>query len=239
MDTYYYVLLVDNYQTLFQIKMIHYITTVIIQKMTDVILLFTDPGCIGDIVCNVHLAQQFKRQLVIVICSEPLFESYMQTIGNKLRDIYGCTFIQEEELVHLQLTTLTNSVYIHSPTEASSAQWIEKNSDHIAAIYRLGGDHSSNFRDSPEMRAVLDTTRRTTLYKTTDTEFILTYDAKVYKQLGGFAKQIYHDYFEFSRHKKIYSFASAYWSTKGYCDPTQLPRAVVDSLKQLERDTTV
>jgi hypothetical protein len=187
---------------------------VIISMSKDSILLFTDPACMGhtndhfsetgdvdDIACSLHLAQVFGRRLIHVICDSERFEPYMQSVGNKLRDIYGCTFIMEEELEKIQLTTLT-TVYIHSPTRASSAQWIEKNINHIAAFYRQGDDQSVNFKHSPEMRTVLARTN-VTLYRTQDTEFTIEYDPEVNKQLGGLAKQIYHDYFEFSYRKKF------------------------------------
>lgn len=181
-------------------------------KMSNEVIVFTDPACMGpyftedgdmdDIACILLLAQRYGRRLTLVICGRHRFKPFMEEVGNSIRDIYGCTFIQEEELDQLELHGITNSIYIHSPTQPSSAAWMERHLTNIAAVYRQGDDQSVNFKTSPEMRAVL-TLLSVTLYRTQDTEFTLDFDVKVDEQLHGVAQKIYRDCFEFTFRKKF------------------------------------
>jgi hypothetical protein len=126
----------------------------------------------------------------------------MKVVGHSIQETYQCTFIREADLDQLQLQGITNSVYLHSPTRPSSAAWMERNLTHIAAVYRQGDDQSVNFKNSPQMRAVLEHAS-VTLYRTQDTEFTIDYDVQVEEQLSGVARKIYRDYFEFGYRKKF------------------------------------
>jgi len=164
-------------------------------------ILFSDPAVLGktkngdvdDIVCILLLAQLFGPRLIVVICGDR-FKLFMKAVGGALHAVYGCTFIQEEEL-DLQLQGM-NTVYVHAPTQASSAEWMERNMEHISQIYRQGDDQSVNFKSSPEMRAVL--TRNVTLYHTDETNFTIDFDVEVYQHLTGLARKIYDDLFGFA-----------------------------------------
>jgi len=180
----------------------------------DLIVLFTDPACMGDeyytedgdvddIACILLLAQIHGDRLVIVISGRDRFKPFMKEVGDSIQEVYGCTFIQEDNLDQLELQGNTNSVYIHSPTKPSSAAWMERNLTHIAAVYRQGDDQSVNFKGSPDMRAILERAS-VTLYRTQDTEFTINYDYKVEQQLSCWlARKIYRDYFEFGYRKKF------------------------------------
>jgi hypothetical protein len=183
------------------------------------ILLFTDPACMGklkdtegqdtftedgdvDDIANLILqGQLYGTRLIVVICGRRRFKPFMQVVGNAVRDTYGCTFIQEEEL-DIQLQGTQNIVYVHAPTQSSSAAWMERNLPHIGSVYRQGDDQSVNFKNSPEMRAVL-AKAPTTLYRTQDTDFTIDYDVKVDQYLDGLSQKIYRDYFEFAYRKKF------------------------------------
>jgi hypothetical protein len=182
----------------------------------DMIVLFTDPACMGpyftedgdvdDIACIILLAQLYGKRVVFVICGRNRFKPFMEAVGNTIQLVYGCIFIQEEDLDQLQLHGMTNSVYIHSPTQPSSAVWMERNLTHIACVYRQGDDLSVNFKHCPEMIAVLkdkSITESVTLYRTQDTEFTIDYDVRVVKQLGGLAQTIYRWYFDFGYRKQF------------------------------------
>lgn len=178
----------------------------------DSITLFTDPACMGDYFTedgdvddNANLilqAQLYGPRLNAVICGRHRFNPFMKEIGNKIRDVYGCTFIQEEDIDQLQLQGITNTVYVHAPTQASSAKWMERHSTNIASVYRQGDDQSVNFKNSPEMRTVL-ASMNVTLYRTQDTEFTIDYDVRVDQYLDGLAQKVYRDYFEFAYRKKF------------------------------------
>jgi len=180
-----------------------------IPDMNCTIAIFMDPSVLGitedgdvdDVGCDLFLSQLFPNKLLRIICGNR-FEAYTNSVGNKLRELYGGEFIREEDLTHsLQEYTF---VYVHSPTKASSAAWIEQNLKYIVAIYRQGDDQSVNFKNSPDMRALLSrptVAQYTTLYRTQDTEFTIPYDASV--QLAGLAKEIYESYFEFAYRKKF------------------------------------
>jgi|UniRef100_A0A6C0AHB9 hypothetical protein len=169
-------------------------------------ILFSDPAVLGktkdgdvdDIACILLLAQIFGPRLIVVICGDR-FELFMKAVGETLHAVYGCTFIQEEQL-DLQLQD-KNTVYVHAPTQVSSAEWMERNREHISQIYRQGDDQSVNFKSSPEMRAVL--THNVTLYHTDETNFTIDFDVQVDQHLDGLARKIYRDYFEFAYRKKF------------------------------------
>ena len=174
-------------------------------------VLLTDPAVVGvtedgdvdDTGCGIHLAQLFRDEVLFVICGNR-FDPYMHSIGNQLRVLYGCTFIREEELT-LPLQEYA-SVYVHSPTKASSAAWMEQNLKHIVAIYRQGDDLSVNFNHSPEMRELLErpnVARYVTLYRTQETEFTIPYEESVHQSLTGLAKETYESYFKFAFRKNF------------------------------------
>ena len=179
--------------------------------MNCTIVLFTDPACVGitedgdvdDVACALHLSQLFRHEVLHVICGNR-YESYMRSVGNRLQTLYGGIFIREEDLSF----TLEEyaCVYLHAPTKASSAWWLEQNLKHIVSIYRQGDDQSVNFKHSPDMRELLDkpnVSRYVTMYRTQETEFTIPYEAAVDQSLTGLAKQLYHDYFEFAYRKKF------------------------------------
>ena len=180
----------------------------------DWIVLFTDPSCMGgddyftedgDVDDHANLilqAQLYGPRLLAVICGRDRFTPFMKEIGNKVRDVYGCTFIREEDIDRIRLKGITNTVYVHAPTQASSAEWIGRQLIHISTVYRQGDNQSVNFKNSPEMRAVLSSIP-VTLYRTQETEFTIDYDVRVDEQLDGLAQKIYRDYFEFAYRKKF------------------------------------
>lgn len=163
---------------------------------------FTEDGDVDDIACILLLAQIHGDRLVLVISGRDRFKPFMKEVGNSIKEVYGCTFIREEDIDQLQLQGNTNSVYIHSPTQSTSAAWMERNLTHIAAVYRQGDDQSVNFKGSPEMCAILERAS-VTLYRTQDTEFTIKYDFLVEQHLIGLARKIYRDYFEFGYRKKF------------------------------------
>lgn len=184
-------------------------------------VLFTDPAVLGvtkdgdvdDKLCILHLSQLFRHEVLHVICGDR-YAPFMQTVGNQLRTLYGCVFIREEDLT-LPLQEYA-SVYVHSPTLASSASWMEQNLKHIVAIYRQGDDQAVNFKNSPDMQALLarpNVARYVTLYRTEETDFTIPYDASLHKMLTGLAGDLYHDCFEFTVRKK---YGTAMGSS--YCD---------------------
>ena len=175
--------------------------------MTKMIV-FSDPAVLGktkdgdvdDIACILLLAQLFGPRLIVVICGDR-FKLFMKAVGDILHAVYGCTFIQEEEL-DLQLQANT-TVYVHAPTQPSSAEWMERNVEHITQVFRQGDDQSVNFKSSPEMRAVLSGHPNVTLYHTDETNFTIDFDVQVYQHLDGPARKIYEYYFEFAHRKKF------------------------------------
>ena len=181
-------------------------------KLLEMIVMFTDPACMGpyfsedgdvdDIACILLLAQLYGKRLILVICGLGRFKPFMDAVGNTLQEVYGCTFIQEEDIDQIQLRGMTNSVYIHSPTQPSSAAWMERHLTNIAAVYRQGDDQSVNFKHSPEMIAVLKDAS-VTLYRTQDTDFTIDYDPRVEGQLYGLAETIYSWYFGFGYRKQF------------------------------------
>jgi hypothetical protein len=119
----------------------------------------------------------------------------MKAVGDALHAVYGCTFIQEEQLdLQLQDNTI---VYVHAPTQPSSAEWMERNAERITQVFRQGDDQSVNFKSSPEMRAVLSR-HNVTLYHTDETNFTIDFDVNVVQHLDGLALKIYQYYFEFA-----------------------------------------
>lgn len=179
--------------------------------MTDLVLVFSDPACMGpyfsedgdedDVACILYLAQLYGTRFVIVLCGNR-FKPFMEEVGNHIQAVYGCTFVPEEAIDQIQLQGITNTVYVHSPTQASSANWMERHLVHISKIYRQGDDTSVNFKSSPEMRAVLASTD-VTLYHTDETNFTIDYDVKVDDYLDGVPQKIYRNYFEFAYRKKF------------------------------------
>ena len=165
-------------------------------------IVFTDPaipgktktGDVDDIACLILLAQRLGPGLLGVICGDR-FKPFMEDVGNALHAVYGCTFIQEEEL-DLQLQANT-TVYVHAPTQPSSAEWMERNVEHITQVFRQGDDQSVNFKGT-EMCAVLSRHPNVTLYHTDETNFTIDFDVDVVKQLDGLALKIYQYYFEFA-----------------------------------------
>lgn len=179
--------------------------------MTDLVLVFSDPACMGpyfsedgdedDVACILYLAQLYGTRFVIVLCGNR-FKPFMEEVGNHIQAVYGCTFVPEEAIDQIQLQGITNTVYVHSPTQASSANWMERHLVHISKIYRQGDDTSVNFKSSPEMRAVLASTD-VTLYHTDETNFTIDYDVKVDDYLDGVPQKIYRNYFEFAYRKSL------------------------------------
>lgn len=178
-----------------------------VTKMSSVVL-FTDPAVLGktkdgdvdDIACLILLAQLYGPRLNAVLCGDRL-KPFMKAVGDTLHALYGCTFIQEEELdIQLQANT---TVYVHAPTQASSAEWMERNVEHITQLFRQGDDQSVNFKSSPEMQTVLTGKGNLTLYHTDETNFTIDFDVKVDKDLYGLSRKIYRDYFEFAYRKRF------------------------------------
>lgn len=176
-------------------------------------LLFTDPSVLGitksgdvdDIAALLLLAQAYGEGLTVVICDDAdglRYQNFMDKYGSAIAATYGCKIIQEAAVVGEGIPPNT-TVFVHAPTTAVTAAWMDSQKATITKVFAQGeASDRANFKNAPAMWALLnsaDLIGITTFFLSNDTKFVIDSGVTFATSLHPIAQSVLDDYYLFKR----------------------------------------